>query len=191
MRRTLLLSALLATAAVPSLPAQTPPPARAADTLPIVALPPELDRVLRDYERAWQARDAGGLATLFAEDGFVLSGGRPPARGRAAIRERYLRAGGPLQLRALAYAASDSVGWIVGTYGQTAEAVRDGKFVLALRRLAGGRWLIAADMDNPNGRPGGPPPPPPTPAVPPPSVPSPAAPPPPPPPPPPVPPPSA
>ena len=181
MRRPLLLSALLAAVAAPPLHAQTPPPARAVDTLPLVALPPALDRVLRDYERAWQARDAAGLAALFAEDGFVLSGGRPPARGRAAIRDRYMGAGGPLQLRALAYAASDSVGWIVGTYGQTAEAVRDGKFVLALRRLAGGRWLIAADMDNPNGRPGGPPPPPPTPAVPP-SAPSPAAPPPPPPP---------
>ena len=42
-----------------------------------VTLPPELDRVLRDYENAWQAKDAGALARLFTEDGFVLSNGKP------------------------------------------------------------------------------------------------------------------
>ena len=47
-----------------------------------VALPPELARVLTDYEKAWQARDAAALAALFAEDGFVLpSGARRPCGG--------------------------------------------------------------------------------------------------------------
>jgi hypothetical protein len=40
--------------------------------LPSVTLPPELDRVLRDYETAWTAKDAARLAKLFAEDGYVL-----------------------------------------------------------------------------------------------------------------------
>lgn len=53
--------------------------ASGADTLPTVTLPAELDRVLRDYERSWRARDPKGLASLFTTDGFVLSGGRPPA----------------------------------------------------------------------------------------------------------------
>jgi hypothetical protein len=70
-----------------NLPAQQPIPAPA---LPSIELPAALDRVLRDYERAWQARDAAALSALFAEDGFVL----------------------------------------------------------ALRRGRGGRWLIAADIDN-------------------------------------------
>jgi len=116
--------------------------------LPSVELPPTLDRVLRDYERAWQARDPMALATLFADDGFVLSNERPPVRGRAAIRGAYKDGGGPLSLRALAYATEGPVGYIIGAYGPRAGAKDTGKFVLALRRGPEGRWLIAADMDN-------------------------------------------
>src|SRR5262245_32960534 len=61
--------------------------------LPSIELPPALDRVLRDYERAWQARDPAALATLFAEDGFVLANGSPPVRGRDAIRTAYAHGG--------------------------------------------------------------------------------------------------
>ena len=32
--------------------------------LPTIELPSELDRVLRDYERGWQARDAEALTAL-------------------------------------------------------------------------------------------------------------------------------
>ena len=125
---------------------------------PSVSLPPELDRVLRDYERAWAAGDPAALANLFTEDGFVLSNGNTPVRGRVAIRERYANAGGALQLRALGYAVSDTVGYIVGGYrygdaeGAAAGAEDSGKFVLALRRGPDGRWLIAADIDNTNRR---------------------------------------
>ena len=65
--------------------AQPPEPA----PLPSVVLPAALDRVLRDYEQAWQAKDAAKLAGLFAEDGFVLSSGVPPVRGRIAIQAHY------------------------------------------------------------------------------------------------------
>jgi ketosteroid isomerase-like protein len=119
---------------------------------PSVTLPPALDRVLRDYERAWQAHDADGLAALFATDGFVLADTRSPVRGRAAIREAYAHAGGPLLLRALAFQANGSVGWIVGVYRHDAASGDAGKFVLALQRDGDGRWLIAADIDNSNTR---------------------------------------
>ena len=132
--------------------AQSAPAAEQAAPVPSVTLPPALDRVLRDYEVSWRARDAAGLARLFTEDGFVLSGGRPPVRGRSAIQARYTGAGGPLHLRAVAYAMSDSVGYIIGTYGATPESINDGKFTLTLRRGIDGRWLIASDMDNPNRR---------------------------------------
>jgi ketosteroid isomerase-like protein len=116
--------------------------------LPSVELPPALDRVLRDYERAWQARDPAALAALFAEDGFVLANGRPPVRGRAAIRAAYKDGGGPLALRALAYATEGPVGYIIGAYGPGAGNEDMGKFVLALYREKDGRWSITADMDN-------------------------------------------
>ncbi|HEY7923563.1 MAG TPA: nuclear transport factor 2 family protein, partial [Vicinamibacteria bacterium] len=79
------------------------PASTAAPSEPSLTLPPALARVLRDYESAWQKKDARALAALFAEDGFVLAGGTPPVRGRAAIERHYARSGGPLALRALAY----------------------------------------------------------------------------------------
>jgi uncharacterized protein (TIGR02246 family) len=126
-------------------PASTPPP------LPTVTLPSELDRVLRDYERAWRAGDPAALAALFAEDGFVLQGGRAPVRGREAIRTAYTGQGGaPLRLRALSYAVADTVGYIIGAYGYGETAGDQGKFTLTLRRPRGGAWLIFSDMDNPS-----------------------------------------
>ena len=103
---------------------------------------------LRDYERAWRAKDASALADLFADDGFVLSDGSPPAKGRVAIRKAYANAGGPLWLRALGHATDGDVGYIIGVFGHKQDGPVAGKFILALRRRAGGPWLIAADMDN-------------------------------------------
>lgn len=125
-------------------------PAQAAP-LPSVTLPPELDRVLRDYERAWKAADPAALAALFAEDGFVLQPGRPPARGRPELERVYQGQGGAeLQLRALAYATSDTVGYIVGAYRYPNATGDVGKFTLTLRRARGGPWQIFSDMDNPS-----------------------------------------
>jgi ketosteroid isomerase-like protein len=137
-------------------PAATVAQEEAPPRRPSVELPAELDRVLGDYERAWDAGDAQALAGLFTEDGFV-SNGSGWIRGRDEIRAEYARAGGPLRLRALEWATAGEVGWIVGAYGYGPEASeRDaGKFVLALRRGADGRWLIAADLDNSNRSPGG------------------------------------
>jgi ketosteroid isomerase-like protein len=119
--------------------------------LPDVALPPELDRVLRDYERAWRAGDTATLASLFAEDGFVLQSNRPPIRGRMAIQAAYKGHGGaPLRLRALSFAVADTIGYIIGAYGYDNMPGDTGKFTLTLRRSPGESWLIFSDMDNSN-----------------------------------------
>ncbi|MEO8479577.1 MAG: DUF4440 domain-containing protein, partial [Gemmatimonadota bacterium] len=81
-----------------------------------VTLPPSLARVLRDYETAWQGRDAKALAALFTTDGFVLSSGSPPVQGHERIAAHYRNAGGSLFLRAFAYATHDSLGIILGGY---------------------------------------------------------------------------
>ncbi|MGO1068859.1 YybH family protein [Lysobacter sp. CA199] len=120
-----------------------------------VALPPELDRVLRDYERAWRVGDAAALASLFAEDGFVLPTNSPPIRGRAAIRANYQKqAGAALRLRALSFASKDTIGYIIGAYGYDNKPGDAGKFTLTLRRAPGEPWLIFSDMDNSNASPG-------------------------------------
>lgn len=144
----ILVVALLWIGIAPGAFAQEP----AANALPSIALPPAFDRVLRDYEKAWQARDAEALSRLFTEDGFVLSNGKPPVRGSAAIRSAYAGAGGPLTLRALEFSAAGSVAYIIGAYAESATTPDIGKFILALRKDRKGRWLIAADIDNTNRR---------------------------------------
>ncbi|MEO5810501.1 MAG: nuclear transport factor 2 family protein [Rhodanobacter sp.] len=141
----------------PLLGQNIPEPAMSAQ-LPDVALPPQLDRVLRDYEHAWRAGDAVLLASLFAEDGFVLQSDRPPVRGRAAIQTTYKasykgKGGGPLQLRALAFATGDTLGYIIGAYSYGNKPGDTGKFTLTLRRVPGEPWLIFSDMDNLNAAP--------------------------------------
>jgi ketosteroid isomerase-like protein len=123
------------------------------DSAPTVTLPPELARVLADYERAWQKRDAAALARLFADDGFVLPNGHAPVRGKAAIEAFYTGQGGPLALRAIAFGMDGSVGYILGGFATRAGEKDVGKFTLTLRKGADGRWLIVSDMDNPNARP--------------------------------------
>ena len=117
--------------------------------LPSVTLPPELDRVLRDYEKHWRAGDENALAALFTSDGFVPSN-TGFVRGREAILGSYKDQQGELRLRAHAYAASDTVGYIVGAYRFGADSVDRGKYLLALRRPRGGQWRIAVDIDQTN-----------------------------------------
>jgi ketosteroid isomerase-like protein len=119
---------------------------------PSIALPADLARVLRDYEAAWSSLDATALARLFAEDGFVLSSGHEPVRGRAAIEAFYRGQGGPLSLRPLAFAADGQVGYIIGGFAGMIGQPDIGKFTLTLRKESDGRWLIVSDMDNSNRR---------------------------------------
>jgi ketosteroid isomerase-like protein len=128
-------------------------PASAPAPMPSVTLPADLARVLTDYEKGWQSKDAAGLASLFAEDGFVLPNGAPPVRGRSEIARHYAGQGGPLALRALAFATEGAVGYIIGGYARQAGEPDTGKFTLTLRRAPEGRWLIMSDMDNGNARP--------------------------------------
>jgi ketosteroid isomerase-like protein len=153
MKHPLLFTAVFcATAVLAPAGAQTPNP---AETPPLasVTLPPELDRVLRDYERAWRSGDATAVAALFAEDGYVLQSGRNPIRGRTAIANAYKgQAGGPLRLRAFAYATSDTTGYILGAYGygEGSTIPDQGKYTVTLRRSRGGPWQLFSDMDNGN-----------------------------------------
>jgi ketosteroid isomerase-like protein len=132
--------------------AQSPSPAAAPSPLPSITLPAPLARVLTDYEEAWGRKDAAALVALFAEDGFVLSSGAPPVRGRAAIQRHYTGQGGPLALRALAYAVDGKIGYVIGGFARAKGEPDIGKFMLTLVEGPDGRWLIQSDMDNGNAR---------------------------------------
>lgn len=136
-----------------SVVAAAAPQVQELSTEPSVQLPPELARVLRDYEDAWGRQDAAALARLFAEDGYVLPNGGAPVKGRAAIQRHYTGSGGPLFLRAFAFAAEGSVGYIIGGYSGERGRPDVGKFTLTLRKARDDRWFIVSDMDSPNRRP--------------------------------------
>jgi len=120
--------------------------------LSVSTFPRICNDVLSDYESAWQAKSASKLAALFAEDGFVLSPGKPPVRGRNDIEKNYQGAGGDLSLRAYAYKTDGKVGFIIGGYSAKKGTPDEGKFTLTLVKAADGRWLIMSDMDNGNKR---------------------------------------
>jgi ketosteroid isomerase-like protein len=115
---------------------------------PAIALPPPLDRVLRDYETAWRDGNGARMAALFTEDGYAVQNGAEIRRGREAIARGITRPGGSLQLTAFAYSASGTIGYIIGGYRYPDTVGAGGRFVLALRSGPDGRWLIAADLDN-------------------------------------------
>lgn len=125
-------------------PSQRPSP----EPLPSVELPPELDRVLREYEQHWRGGNAEALVALFTEDGFVARRGGW-IRGQAGLRDALQRTSSDLRLRAVAYAVDERVGYIVGAYGYGDQpGIPDrGMFILALRRGEDARWLVAADLD--------------------------------------------
>ena len=134
---------------VPAVQAQQTTPFVSQPTVP---LPPDLDRVLRDYERAWQAGDELALAALFVQDGFVPSR-QGWVRGRDAIAEDYKNGSGDLRLRAIGYGTENSMGYIIGAYnyGDFVAGAQDrGNFTLVLQRDASGRWMIVADIDKSN-----------------------------------------
>lgn len=126
-------------------PSQRPPP----EALASVELPPDLERVLREYERHWHAGNADSLAALFTEDGFVARRGGW-IRGRTGLQEALQRTSSDLRLRAVSYAIDGRVGYILGAYGYGNEQfVPDrGLFILTLLRGEDGRWVISADLDS-------------------------------------------
>lgn len=121
-----------------------------ASTPASITLPPDVERVLRDYEKAWAANDLAGLAKLFTSDGMALPSGQMPAQGDDSIRKAYAKgAGSPLSLRAFGYGTSGDLAYVLGGFSGAADKPEFGKYVLVLRRVEG-RWLIVADMDNSN-----------------------------------------
>lgn len=124
------------------------PSQRAAPaSLPTIELPPQLDRVLREYEQHWRAGNAEELVALFTEDGFVARRGGW-IRGREGLRQSLQGTSSDLRLRAVAYEVDGRVSYIIGAYAYGEEPSADrGMFILTLRRAADGRWLITADLD--------------------------------------------
>jgi len=112
--------------------------------LPSVTLPPDLERVFRDYERILRTGDARALAELFTEDGLI-PGPDGWIRGRKGIRLAQLGSSSDLPLRALSYAVDDSVAYIAA-FGSRPANPDFARLLFALRKRPDGKWLIAARL---------------------------------------------
>jgi predicted TIM-barrel fold metal-dependent hydrolase len=116
------------------------------ERLPVVRLPSDLDQLLRDFERNWQAPDnKTALAEQFTDSG-VFQYADDWLRGRPTIRVMLLGSGGALRLRAQAFGVEERSGHVGGAYGFYRDTVwvDQGRFLFALHRDRGMPWRIAA-----------------------------------------------
>ena len=115
-------------------------------TLPETGLPPEIDRVIRDWERAMKAGDPSSFTALFTADG-LLGDASGWIRGSGAIRAAAANFNlEDLRVRAHGYSVADTVATVAGSLADlTGNPVRDVANVTFTLRLGGsGRWLIGS-----------------------------------------------
>ena len=106
----------------------------------------------------WNARDAAGLAVLYADDGMRLAPGTGLAAGpdaiEAAFRARFEGGHYHLALTPAETGHADGLGWIVGSVKVTALPTMDGvltgthHFVSVYRQQADGAWRLLFDSRN-------------------------------------------
>jgi hypothetical protein len=88
----------------------------------------------------------GARSQLFAEDGFVLAGGTPPVRRRAAIGLTTRAAAVPRPCGALAYSTEGATGYVLGGYARRRRRTSaSSRTALRPRRRA---LADRVDMDN-------------------------------------------
>ena len=133
--------------------AKTTPPAAdaAADEAAIRA-------VDSAWFKAYNAGDADGVTALYAEDAVVNDPGMPAVRGRAAIREAYVKdiaaeaAGGLTDNQGPSgeFGVSGDLGWEWNTFTVTDKSgaiVDTGKYVTVYGKK-NGKWFIIRDIWN-------------------------------------------
>lgn len=112
---------------------------------------PQLTKLAKEWEAAFNAKDPAKVAMLYAEDGIVNPPNQSAVRGRAAIQDwakGTMDAFTSITLTPTESAISGDVGYEAGTYsGTMASGSDNGKYVIVLKRV-GGKWLIAHDIFN-------------------------------------------
>ena len=127
---------------------------------------PVLDKLLADFETAFNAKDAAKLASFYAEDAVLMPPGSPLVKGRAAIQAAFttmLARGGVVKFNPpLESEIVGSRAFVAGTYTLTIPAGRPlpltkpsesgpqifaAKYLTVFKRV-GNDWKIAYDMQN-------------------------------------------
>ena len=110
---------------------------------------PTLDKLAREFEAAFNARDAKKVAALYAEDAVAMPPNRPMVKGRAAIEADLQQdfKGGVTNLKLMPFdsAIIGDRGYEAGTSTVTVNGKPiAGKYVVIYKRV-GKEWLIAYD----------------------------------------------
>ena len=110
------------------------------------------------WNKAYNAGDGEAVAALYADDAVLNAPGAPPARGKAAIREYYLKDAPAFAASGLTAAddpatdvgQSGDLAWEWGVYKATDKSgavVDTGKFLSVLQRK-NGKWMLIRDTWN-------------------------------------------
>lgn len=112
------------------------------------------------WEKAYNAKDAAGVAALYAEDGVMMPPNADPATGRKAIEAHLARemalVSGHLEIVTVQHAQDGDLGFARGTFSMTdadGNTLDRGKWV-EVRTKVDGEWRIASDIWNSDMAPG-------------------------------------
>ena len=120
----------------------------------------EVLAVARAWEKCANARDARGIAALYAENAILLPPGQPAIRGRQNIEkfwQGFLDAGASdAKLNSIQIVGSGNLAYEIGEFsammpqpsGGTAPGT--GKYLVVLERQPDGNFQMVADMFGPN-----------------------------------------
>jgi len=113
--------------------------------------------------KAYNAGDGAAVAALYSEDAVLSAPGAPPARGKTAISEFYVKDAAAFAAAGLTnvdsptsdFGMSGNLAWQWGTYkitDKSGAAVDAGKYTTLFQRKDG-KWMIIRDTWNSNAAP--------------------------------------
>ena len=125
---------------------------------------PAIAKVRSAYQAAAGSQDAAALAKLYTTDGVEMPPNAPAAKGRAAIEAFHKAFAQQWMMHGMTITPTETkvtgdTAYDVGTYKQTLMAQKGGgmvedkgKYIVLLKKDAGGAWLISHaiyNSDNP------------------------------------------
>jgi uncharacterized protein (TIGR02246 family) len=130
---------------------------------------PAIAKVRSAYQTAAGAQDGAALAKLYTPDGIEMPPNAPAAKGRAAIEAFHKAFAQQWMMHGMTITPTETkitgdTAYDVGTYQQTLMAQKGGgmvedkgKYIVLLKKDAGGAWLISHAIYNSDNPPPAPP----------------------------------
>jgi uncharacterized protein (TIGR02246 family) len=130
---------------------------------------PAIAKVRSAYQTAAGAQDGAALAKLYTPDGIEMPPNAPAAKGRAAIEAFHKAFAQQWMMHGMTITPTETkitgdTAYDVGTYKQTLMAQKGGgmvedkgKYIVLLKKDAGGAWLISHAIYNSDNPPPAPP----------------------------------